>query len=88
VPLDVTETAKAVLKPEKTFDVGEGKGKERTVTLKGGVVGLIFDCRGRRPFRLPEERARRIAKLNEWNAALAIYPAAAVATPVAAGVGA
>jgi hypothetical protein len=38
-------------------------------------VGLVFDCRGRQPFGLPEDRARRIAKLNEWNDALGIYPA-------------
>jgi hypothetical protein len=74
VPLDLGETAKATLRPEKGFDVGEGKGKERVVTLKGGVVGLIFDCRGRQPFRLPEERGARIAKLNQWNEALNIYP--------------
>jgi hypothetical protein len=74
VPLDLGETAKATLRPEKGFDVGEGKGKERVVTMKGGVVGLIFDCRGRQPFRLPEDRAARIAKLNLWNEALGIYP--------------
>ena len=75
VPLADGQFAKAVLRPEKGFDVGEGKGKERTVNLRGGVVGVIFDCRGRRPFTLPEDRARRIAKLNEWNDALAAYPA-------------
>jgi uncharacterized protein (TIGR01319 family) len=74
VPLGLGETAKATLRPEKAFDVGEGKGKERTVILKGGVVGLIFDCRGRQPFKLPEDRATRIAKLNQWNEALNIYP--------------
>jgi len=74
VPLGLGETAKATLRPEKGLDVGEGKGKERVVTLKGGVVGLIFDCRGRQPFRLPEDRAARIAKLNNWNEALEIYP--------------
>jgi hypothetical protein len=74
VPLGLAETAKATLRPEKGFDVGEGKGKERVVTLKGGVVGLIFDCRGRQPFRLPENRAALIAKLNLWNEALEIYP--------------
>ncbi len=74
VPLDLGETAKATLRPEKGFDVGEGKGKERVVTLKGGVVGLVFDCRGRQPFRIPEDRAARIAKLNQWNEALRIYP--------------
>ena len=44
------------------------------VTLKGGVVGLMFDARGRQPFRLPEDRAARIAKLNQWNEALSLYP--------------
>ncbi len=76
VPLANGDTVNAVLKPEKAFDVGAGKGRERTVTLKGGVVGLFFDCRGRQPFLLPEDRARRIAKLNDWNEALGIYPAA------------
>ena len=75
VPLPDGQFVRAVLKPEKSFDVGEGKGRERTVTLRGGEVGLVFDCRGRRPFLLPEERGRRIAKLNEWNEALGIYPA-------------
>ncbi|MGE5175463.1 MAG: glutamate mutase L, partial [Hyphomicrobiales bacterium] len=77
VPLPEGQTAQAVLRPEKAFDVGDGKGRERTVTLRGGVVGAIFDCRGRRPFGLPEDRTKRIAKLNEWNEALGIYPAEA-----------
>jgi uncharacterized protein (TIGR01319 family) len=85
VPLADGERVDAVLKPEKSFDVGEGKGRERKVSLRGGVVGLIFDCRGRRPFVLPEDRARRIAKLTEWNEALGIYPsAAAPGSPAAA----
>ena len=77
LPLADGQFVKATLKPEKGFDVGEGRGRERTVTLRGGVVGLVFDCRGRRPFGLPEDRARRIEKLNEWNDALGIYPAVA-----------
>jgi uncharacterized protein (TIGR01319 family) len=76
IPLADGQIAKAVLRPEKSFDVGEGKGRERTVNLRGGVVGLFFDCRGRRPFTLSEDRATRISKLNQWNEALGIYPAA------------
>ena len=79
IPLGEGQTAKAMLRPEKSFDVGAGKGKEREVTLRGGVVGLIFDCRGRQPFGLPEDRNKRIAKLADWNDALDIYPVAAVA---------
>ena len=78
VPLPEGQTLKAVVRPERTLDIGAGKGKEQTLTLKGGEVGVIFDCRGRKPFQLPEDRARRIAKLNEWNEALGIYPLALV----------
>jgi len=49
------------------------------VTLRGGVVGVIFDLRGRHPFLLPTERQKLISKLNEWNDALGIYPGQAVA---------
>jgi uncharacterized protein (TIGR01319 family) len=78
VPVPEGETVQAVLSPEKGLDVGAGKGKERTVTLKGGVVGLIFDCRGRQPFGLPEDPAKRLTKLTAWNEALGVYPGAAV----------
>jgi uncharacterized protein (TIGR01319 family) len=78
VPLGEGQTVQATLRPEKSFDVGAGRGKERTVTLRGGEVGLIFDCRGRQPFGLPEDRIKRISKLGEWNEALDIYPVAAV----------
>ena len=67
---------KAVLNPERGLDVGAGKGREREVVLKGGVVGVIFDCRGRQPFALPADRERRISKLAEWNEALDAYPVA------------
>jgi hypothetical protein len=79
IPLPEGQTANAVLRPEKSFDVGAGRGKERAVTLKGGVVGLVFDCRGRQPFGLPEDRTKRIGKLTDWNDALDIYPVAAAA---------
>jgi uncharacterized protein (TIGR01319 family) len=74
VPLAEGQTAKGVLHPEKGFDIGAGRGKDREVTLKGGVVGLVFDGRGRKPFGLPTERRKLIAKLNEWNEALGVYP--------------
>jgi uncharacterized protein (TIGR01319 family) len=80
VPLADGQTAKAVLHPEKGFDVGAGKGKEREVTLRGGIVGLVFDCRGRHPFALPTDRQKLIAKLNEWNEALSMYPTLPVAS--------
>lgn len=74
--LGVGETAEAVLEPAGAFDVGAGKGKHLRVSLKGGVVGVIVDCRGRQPFALPKEPQERINKLIEWCGALDVYPEA------------
>jgi hypothetical protein len=54
--------------------MGAGRGKAVEASVRGGVVGLIVDARGRRPFELPKDPARRIAKLRAWNKALDVYP--------------
>jgi hypothetical protein len=59
--------------PERGFDMGAGKGKPVTRTIRGGVVGLVVDTRGRRPFTLPEDPTTRIARLRQWNQALDLY---------------
>jgi uncharacterized protein (TIGR01319 family) len=74
--LDVNCTAEVVLEPAGSFDVGAGKGKDLRTVLKGGVVGVIFDCRGRQPFVLPKDPQERIKKLIEWCDALDVYPEA------------
>ncbi|MBN2609582.1 MAG: glutamate mutase L [Candidatus Fermentibacteraceae bacterium] len=73
-PLGVGEKVEAVIRPAKNLDVGEGPGNEWTGQLEGGVVGLIFDGRGRSPFLLPQDDSARIGKLQEWSTALDIYP--------------
>ncbi|MEP6754450.1 MAG: glutamate mutase L [Chthonomonadales bacterium] len=65
------ETAEIQINPTKNFDVGEGKGRSRTVKVSGGVVGLIIDARGR-PLQIPTDEAVRITKLKEWFAAMSI----------------
>ena len=74
VPLGLGETVEALLEPASGFDLGAGKGRSIKAMLAGGVCGLIFDCRGRLPFVLPEDPAQRIAKLTEWGTALDAYP--------------
>jgi uncharacterized protein (TIGR01319 family) len=74
LPLKEGTQATVNLEPAKNFDVGAGKGKSRTVDVVGGVVGLMIDTRGRRPFELPTDEATRVRKLNEWNKALNVYP--------------
>ncbi len=59
------QTDEATITPTKGFDVGAGKGKSRTVTVEGGVIGLVIDTRGR-PIVLPTEQSARVAKLQEW----------------------
>ena len=65
LPMAGGETDEATLTPAKNFDVGAGKGKSRTVTVEGGVVGLVIDTRGR-PIVIPAEQPARVAKLQEW----------------------
>jgi len=73
IPLGLNEEAKVILHPEKSFDVGDGRGKEIDTTIKGGIVGVVLDCRGR-PLRLPQDTRKRIAALNAWFAATDLYP--------------
>ncbi len=65
LPMGAEETDEATITPAKGFDVGAGKGKSRTITVEGGVVGLVIDARGR-PIAVPSEQTARVAKLQEW----------------------
>ncbi|MBT9259205.1 MAG: glutamate mutase L [Clostridiales bacterium] len=73
LPLGMGEEAEVELIPERGMDVGAGPGKPRQARVKGGVVGLIFDGRGR-PIELPAQDGKRRAKLLEWLRALDVYP--------------
>lgn len=74
VPLPEGERATLTVTPERGFDVGAGKGKPLTRAVRGGVVGMVIDTRGRRPFQLPDDAGKRIELLRAWNRALALYP--------------
>lgn len=54
------------IEPASGFDVGEGKGKKIIRKLKGGVVGLIIDTRGR-PFNLAKDTKNRVELLQKWD---------------------
>jgi uncharacterized protein (TIGR01319 family) len=78
IPLGLDEngvplTCKAVLEPHRGFDLGRGKGDKVEEEIKGGVTGIIIDCRGR-PFQLSTDAKTRVEKLKEWMTALNIYP--------------
>jgi len=66
--------AKAILEPERNYDVGGGKGMKVEKEIHGGVVGIILDGRGR-PFDLSSlSEQERVTYLRTWNAELNIYP--------------
>jgi uncharacterized protein (TIGR01319 family) len=73
VPLALEEKAKIIAEPARGFDLGEGSGKKVEKEVKGGVVGLIFDGRGR-PLEIPENEEERVEALSKWIFALDIYP--------------
>ncbi|MEO0288783.1 MAG: glutamate mutase L [candidate division WOR-3 bacterium] len=74
IPLELNKKVKAMITPSKGLDLGNGKGKEIETELEGGVVGVIVDARGRRPFNLPENDNERVEKLKKWIKALNVYP--------------
>jgi uncharacterized protein (TIGR01319 family) len=71
IPLELGRTAEGTINPTRRFNVGAGPGRTVHATLKGGVVGLIVDCRGV-PRQLPADGATRRAKLNEWAESLGL----------------
>lgn len=73
LPADGDARVRVTATPERAFDVGEGKGRALTREVRGGVVGLVVDARGRQPFELPTDAKRRIEKLRAWNQALGVY---------------
>jgi len=73
LPLATEERAKIELRPAKQMDVGEGKGVPVTREVKGGVVGLLLDSRGR-PLQLPDNAEARVKALTRWHEAVGLYP--------------
>jgi len=74
VPMEHEPAAKATITPlQSGLDVGAGEGKPLQTELRGGVVGLVFDTRGR-PIRIPAEQSVRVPLLETWVAAMDEYP--------------
>jgi len=73
IPLTLEERAKVELRPAKQVSLGEGKGVPVTRDVRGGVVGLLLDGRGR-PLVLSKDSGTRLAALNRWNKAVNLYP--------------
>ena len=66
LPLGVGEKAELTLQPTRRFDVGYGPGKGKTITVYGGMVGVVIDARGR-PLTLPEDAAASRNIVRQWT---------------------
>lgn len=84
IPLPVGEKARIKAKPYMGLDLGQGRNKEHTGDVWGGVVGIVLDCRGRRPMVIPDDRSKRIEKLLKWYEAIDMYPLDTLKSTVAA----
>ena len=73
IPLGIGEVAKIRVTPKRGFDMGNGEGKAFEDEVHGGVVGVIFDTRGR-PFTLPKDNAERVKLVKSWYKAMNLYP--------------
>ena len=72
-PLDNGNEAEITVEPEKTFDMGLGPGKKLTKTIKGGLVGIILDARGR-PLAFNDNLSTNMDVVNYWVEQLDLYP--------------
>ncbi len=72
-PLGLGETARVHVEPARGFDLGAGPGTPLEREVRGGMVGLILDARGR-PLLLPSERSACRQAMTKWVTAMKLYP--------------
>ncbi len=73
-PLSADEEADIEVNPTRHFNLGRGRGSAIKEKVRGGVVGLVIDARGR-PLSMPAAKDKRVRQLNSWAEVLDTYPA-------------
>lgn len=74
IPLPVGQEALLRVRPALSVDVGSGKARGVEAQVRGGLVGLVLDGRGR-PIDMPaDDPARRMELLTGWLSAMDAYP--------------
>ena len=71
LPLADGEEVEIALQPARRWDVGAGLGHALNARVRGGVVGLVLDGRGR-PIEMATNRDRR-RQMSDWQRALNLY---------------
>jgi hypothetical protein len=59
--------------PARGFDLGAGRGRPDEAAVKGGVVGVVVDARGR-PIQIAEQEGERARQITAWNETMDLYP--------------
>jgi len=66
IPLRADQTGILELRPHHKLDIGMGKaGLGVKVKIRGGVLGVIIDARGR-PLELPVDNRERLLRMQQW----------------------
>ncbi|MCS7254335.1 MAG: glutamate mutase L [Armatimonadetes bacterium] len=65
LPVATDETVRIRFEPARQFDVGAGYGKVWEGEVKGGVVGILIDARGR-PIQLGDDEDERARRMRNW----------------------
>lgn len=69
LPLSNGEVGKLSIQGLRGADIGFGPGASLTIRVSGGVLGVVFDGRGR-PLDLPSDAVLRRELIKKWNWAL------------------
>ncbi len=72
LPLAAGEEAQLIMKPPRDWDVGAGPGQEMQTIVRGGVVGIVLDGRGR-PIQFAHGENEHLAQVTAWHSALNLY---------------
>jgi uncharacterized protein (TIGR01319 family) len=73
IPIPQHKEVTVTVNPTKRFDFGAGYGKRVSRKVRGGVVGVVIDGRGR-PLYIPQDRAERRKLLIQWFRSMDLYP--------------
>lgn len=71
MPLADGEEVEVALQPTRRWDVGAGPGQALNARVRGGIVGLVLDGRGR-PIQMALDQDRR-RQISDWQQALNLY---------------
>ena len=65
LPLGPGESAQLAIQPVGRADAGFGPGRGKSITVSGGLLGVVIDARGR-PFTFSTDAVRRSELMKKW----------------------